>query len=1350
MKDFFISYNKADRQMAEWIAWVLEEEGYTTILQAWDFRPGSNFILEMQRATSNTKRTLAVLSPDYLQALFTQPEWAAAFAKDPTGAKRTLVGVRVRRCELEGLLPQIVYIDLVGLEEADAQERLLSGVKEGRAKPATRPEFVRSKEHSVVNHPEFPEPAPPQRRPLLSFRQVADIVEEKSQQVYGRESELAELLRYVDNAPSGHRMIIAPAGTGKTALMARAAREFSRRHACVAYHFFSQVAATTSVEECYENLLFQIARQRHHLLLEEEGTAREIIARLLVDWDIERNGQLILLLDALDEAGSRMDAQEYRYFRYLARGVFVFTSCRLDDDDPRSEVRIWHDEGNPVRLGPMSDKGVGEWMRSGFGGILRPYTRLARKLCDASDGLPLYLEYLLKDAADIASESGEIERFFQTIPRGLEAYVKEQVDRFDPQQGFTREMLRILSLLTLAKGPMPVTTVLGVLRLDLEPVEISNASRFVQRWWNRLLVVDPRGMRQEALSFTHPRLSSAFAASPTIQARRQVPALLDWMASHWDQGCTYSLRFYVEHLTEHLRHHLPQTIGGAIRAGELTAVSQRLLDILGDLYYIHLKSEASQLPELLTDYQGAMLPLAEVAKSILLSSFASWNQAGQPADAKPVPVCFTACIQSYYRFLLRNQHRLRSWPDRTLDLALQEPASSPVARSAEQKQSPRLSRISRFLWVSPESSDDSVLTYTGHRVLIDHIIPCPPARQFVSADVQGNVHVYSTDTGALLQVLPERGTKISALMMLPDQRTMVSQESDGTVRSFDTRIGYERAAIHNLAGAALETNDGGDRIFVGTDTGEVVVLDSSSFAVMERFKIGQLGIKALRFIPELGRLLAADRGGTIAAIHLASRKLSRRRVKGEPIRSIWWNHTQREAVTIGYDLQVIRWKLPRLLPTVVSAPQDAFPIDFGIFPDGCRGVILDEEGNITVLDLVTGRTLATSRVWGNEDPVALAVLNDSYFLIAGDHTLGAYSAQNGQLTYQFRGTVSGLDRLTLSAEDERIYVADENLQIKEWRVPAKLQKVSTEAQPDLSLINASAVESLAFSSDGDQLLVGRALDHAALLAWEDGHIMTTYPGKGRDSAAMAFSPDGQTVYGITRPWGVQAWDRQGEQVVSIALEMPMDDTAACLVCSPNGGVVYVMPPKGAVLLWRPDIRQRNPGVVRGCGAPGDMNYMMALSPDGRWLAISRNANEGGERFGDFVEIVDAATLESRALVRLGGRITSLAFRWDGALFAGDPEGVIYRWEIMKSGQTMENKRVEGHRSTVMAIAVLDDGSGLVSVGADLTLHLWDCSTLAHRDLFLLPSQPRTVACGRGGRVAVGCRDGLLMRLQCNA
>ena len=32
--DFFISYISVDRAWAEWIAWALEEAGYSTIIQA--------------------------------------------------------------------------------------------------------------------------------------------------------------------------------------------------------------------------------------------------------------------------------------------------------------------------------------------------------------------------------------------------------------------------------------------------------------------------------------------------------------------------------------------------------------------------------------------------------------------------------------------------------------------------------------------------------------------------------------------------------------------------------------------------------------------------------------------------------------------------------------------------------------------------------------------------------------------------------------------------------------------------------------------------------------------------------------------------------------------------------------------------------------------------------------------------------------------------------------------------------------------------------------------------------------------------------------------------------------------
>ena len=139
-KDFFISYNKADATWAEWIAWVLEEHGKTVVIQAWDFRPGGNFVLDIQSATQDCDRTIAVLSEDYLNAVYTQPEWAAAWNQDPTASDRKLLPVRVAPCKPPGLLASLAYVDLVDKSEAEAETLLLEALKE-RGKPATRPSF---------------------------------------------------------------------------------------------------------------------------------------------------------------------------------------------------------------------------------------------------------------------------------------------------------------------------------------------------------------------------------------------------------------------------------------------------------------------------------------------------------------------------------------------------------------------------------------------------------------------------------------------------------------------------------------------------------------------------------------------------------------------------------------------------------------------------------------------------------------------------------------------------------------------------------------------------------------------------------------------------------------------------------------------------------------------------------------------------------------------------------------------------------------------------------------------------------------------------------------------------------
>jgi TIR domain len=201
-KDFFISYNKADRQWAEWIAWHLEAENYTTVIQAWDFMPGSNFVEKMDQATKLAERTIAVLSPDFLEARFTQPEWAAAFAKDPTGEKRSLIPVLVRPCQLSGLLAQIVYVKLVDLDEEAAKIALIGGVKLERPKPPQAPAFPGKPK------PEFPTSTQPverssfvlsddERKKLISelYKTDAKILRSLSQKL-----KLSQMLLPADNA----------------------------------------------------------------------------------------------------------------------------------------------------------------------------------------------------------------------------------------------------------------------------------------------------------------------------------------------------------------------------------------------------------------------------------------------------------------------------------------------------------------------------------------------------------------------------------------------------------------------------------------------------------------------------------------------------------------------------------------------------------------------------------------------------------------------------------------------------------------------------------------------------------------------------------------------------------------------------------------------------------------------------------------------------------------------------------------------------------------------------------------------------------------------------------------------
>jgi hypothetical protein len=110
--DVFISYSHKDREwVRDWLLPRLEEAGLKVCIDYRDFAIGVPILVNIERAVERSRRTLLVLTPDWVSSQWTNFESMLLQTEDPTGLRQSLLPLMLEECEPPPRLGILTYAD---------------------------------------------------------------------------------------------------------------------------------------------------------------------------------------------------------------------------------------------------------------------------------------------------------------------------------------------------------------------------------------------------------------------------------------------------------------------------------------------------------------------------------------------------------------------------------------------------------------------------------------------------------------------------------------------------------------------------------------------------------------------------------------------------------------------------------------------------------------------------------------------------------------------------------------------------------------------------------------------------------------------------------------------------------------------------------------------------------------------------------------------------------------------------------------------------------------------------------------------------------------------------------------
>ncbi|MBK8446301.1 MAG: trypsin-like peptidase domain-containing protein [Micropruina sp.] len=1141
----------------------------------------------------------------------------------------------------------------------------------------------------------------------------------------------------------GILVVTAPAGFGKTALMASLVRSDPDRYV---YHFFTRLYDQGWLDERFflESILeqFDPAASAELRGLALDQLKARFQAQLLAPAGPLATGRA-LLLDGLDEVSGWSPADYLAVV--LPPGVHAIVSIRDTGQDWAAQYRF---PENQLTMLPLE----------GFGqhGIVAVFTATGAHAADlihqagaadliasraayqdtsgpATQGAdPLYVHFLAQDA----NVPGFRREDLQILPIGFIGYLDRWwVDiRAAAPDGPVKDLL---ATLVVAHGPLDVADL-----RSLVPAAFDDPAGWADDYFDTDVLPTIRrlvtGGDAIGYALAHPRLARYLRTKTANVLRFKRVALLDYCARWAEHSSRYALAQYPTHVAEDRPEHFASVVTDleyletAIRALGISGVAQALRAALVASEHltprdrttvdrvIRLASRQAHhiRPPFPVDSPGYVaLQLRLQDQSVAERLFGQQdNRPGQPG----VSVSWsTASISPAEIFTLPGDY-----------LAVTITPDSSLAILA-------LGNVAQVWELGSVSPAAPVATFAEHSGNIVAIAVTADGQRAISTAEDETMWVWEIRTGRPIrrldptgQLRGDAGRDMTLVVRPQTTQVMTISQSDRAVRVWDFETGVLAHILHGHVGplqAIAVTADGA--LGVSTDLdGKVFVWDLASgkqrFPAMHRHTDWTSSVATGTLAS--GRRLAVTTGedGLVCVWDLETGELDR--LLTDHSARVWdvaVSTDGKRAISVG-AIDVMLWNLDdgSKIAKLDGHNRDVFGVELDA--GGDRAITCGVDPYVCIWDAHSGAKLSV--LYGHSDSIQSAVLSPDgtrAVTVSGDGTARVWDT----LTRGESGRTGHTDRVistAISRNGRRVVTGGEDGSAQVWDAASGL-RIRTLVNRKTDHGHFRDVTGVAISANGRRVLTTgrqhvrlwnvstgrRIFDRRAV--WCPTDLVMAPDG------SCAITLDGQTAQVWELPRGAQR----------CALESPNEPFVAVAIMQ-NGVEAVTAGEDGIARHW--DLR--NGRELREMAGHSSTLTGIALTPDGHRIVTS--SADGTARIWRLADRRVLATLRDHS-----GALTGVSLSRDGKrCITSSEDGLAILWDV-ESGRPL--RPLEGHTAPVLN-AAFAAGGRVITLGADKTLRTWNEATGNQEHLIAVAAAPSsfTTAIVEGRSIiVVGERSG---------